>query len=125
MCKRNTGNYSTEEACLACCRKPISGTRIQFIKAGIWQPETGNQVNEKLVTKEKVSNLPIYQLVQLHHHAAIIIRFQRGGRIYFIHLDLFEYLAGKVKQRSTHDGVVLGLKLMAIFEDEDCRWCFV
>ncbi len=61
-----------------------------------------------------------FYVAQLHYHA-IIIRLQRSRRINLIHLDFLECFAGEIKQRSAHDGVVLCLELMTIFEDENCR----
>ena len=63
--------------------------------------------------------------IQFHYHAAIIIRLERGSGINFIHLNFPEYLAGEIKQRSAHNGIVLGFQLVAIFEDENRRGCFV
>src|SRR6185369_1351073 len=75
-----------------------------------------------------ITHLPNYAItksIQLHYHAAIIIRLERSCRINFIHLDFLEYLAGEIKQRSAHNGIVFGFELMAIFEDENRRGGFV
>jgi hypothetical protein len=62
MCQRNTGNYSTEEACLHAAESQFQARAYSSLRREFGNRTTGNRVNEKLVTKEKVSNLPITHL---------------------------------------------------------------
>src|ERR1051325_6469035 len=64
-------------------------------------------------------------LLQLHLHSTIVIGLHRGCWVDLIQLDFLQRLAGEVKQRLTHNCVVSGLKLMAIFKDENRSGRFI
>src|SRR5215831_2269953 len=60
-------------------------------------------------------------LRQLHDDAAVVVGLDGRSLVQVCKRHLLDHTAGEVIQRLAHDGVILGLELAAIFEDEHCR----